>query len=191
MLAQNFARAKSCFSLEPPHAGDMLPRMHVPARLRHFLFPRLTPRFALRVLLFAALTWLIFTQILVPVRIHGISMEPTHLDGDVAFCWRWRYAFSPPNPGDIVAVRFAGPHAVLIKRVVGLPGDTVAFADGRLLRNGTPVAEPYVQEPCNWNLAPRRVEPGNLYVVGDNRSMDIQDHDFGQTDTHRIVGGIL
>ncbi len=78
---------------------------------------------------------------------------------------------------------------VYLKRVVAFPGETVEFKDGVLFVNGQPLQEPYVNGPCNWNLPPREVEPGQVYLVGDNRSMPMEQHDFGQTSERRIVGG--
>ena len=88
-------------------------------------------------------------------------------------------------------VRFAGKKAMLLKRVVGLSGETVAFRDGRLLINGVQQNEPYVKFPCNWNLSPRTVKPGQVYVVGDNRDVPLGMHDFGQVSVARILGGPL
>lgn len=159
--------------------------------LRNFLFPRLNRRFFIRLTLVAAVTWFACTRVLVPMRIHGISMEPTYHDGDFGICWRLRYLFHPPQRGDIVAVRFAGPSAVLLKRVVALAGDEVAFRGGTLYVNGIAQDEPYTAKPCDWELPPRRVESGKVYVVGDNRSLPIEDHVFGQTETKRVIGTIL
>ena len=45
--------------------------------------------------------------------------------------------------------------------------------------------------PWDWTLAPRTVKPGHVYVVGDNRSVSMASHQFGQTPVHRIVGALL
>lgn len=163
----------------------------LPAPVRSFLFPRFTRRFALRLVLVAAATWLVGSRVLVPVRIHGISMEPTYHDGTFGLCSRLRYLFREPRRGDVVGVRFAGPHAMLAKRIVALAGETVAFQDGVLLVNAAPQHEPYIVFPCDWNMPPRLVETGHVYVVGDNRSMAIEDHVFGQAERKRVIGGIL
>jgi signal peptidase I len=77
---------------------------------------------------------------------------------------------------------------ILLKRVVAVAGESVEFREGRLFVDGRGVDEPYVQGPCDWKLPPRRVEKGQIYVVGDNRSMPIEGHDFGQTSLRRVVG---
>lgn len=161
------------------------------ARLRRFLLPDLNRRFALRAALVALAALFVFTQALIPLRIEGRSMEPTYRDGGFNLCWRWRYLLSPPQRGDVAAIRFAGPRVMLLKRVVGLPGETVAFRDGVLLVNGNPINEPYVRTHSDWNLSPRVVAPGKVYVVGDNRGVPMEQHHFGQVEQERIVGGAL
>ena len=115
-------------------------------------------------------------------------MEPTYRDGRVNFCWRLSYIASEPARYDVVLVRFAGKKVMLLKRVVALEGETVEFRDGKLFVDGTQIDEPYVRYACDWNLTPRQVRKGHVYVVGDNRSMPIKSHNFGQTSTMRVMG---
>lgn len=158
--------------------------------LHRFLAPDLNRFFLLRILVLILATLLIFTQVLIPLRIEGQSMEPTYSNG-FNLCWRGRYLFASPQRGDVVVIRFAGNRVLLLKRIVALAGDTVAFAQGRLLVNGQEVDEPYVRFRSGWNLEPRIVEPGKVYVVGDNRGVPMHRHHFGQVDEQRIVGGLL
>jgi signal peptidase I len=156
--------------------------------LRQFFFPSLTPRFLLRTLAVAFVSYGVFSQVLIPMRIHGISMEPTYRNGSFNFCWRGAYLFSKPRRHDVVTVRFAGNRVMLLKRVVALEGEQIEFRDGKLWIDGKVLEESYVRYPCDWNLPPRVVEKGSVYVVGDNRSMSIENHHFGQTSLKRIVG---
>ena len=118
-------------------------------------------------------------------------MEPTYRDGSFAACWRLKYLFASPGRSDIVTVRFAGHRVMLLKRIVALPGETVEFRKGILHLNGVPVDEPYVKHQSSWDLSPRTVEPGHVYVVGDNRGTVMARHRFGQVAVERIVGGVL
>lgn len=118
-------------------------------------------------------------------------MEPTYRNGSFNFYWRVAYLFSEPKQYDVVLVRFAGRKVMLLKRVVALEGEQVEFRDGKLFVDGKEIDEPYVKYPCNWNLPPRQVEKGYVYVVGDNRNVPIESHQFGQAPLKRIQGKIL
>jgi signal peptidase I len=162
--------------------------MALKKNLRQFFFPSLTPKFLLRILGVAFVSYGVFSQVLIPMRIHGISMEPTYRDGTFNFCWRLHSLFSEPQRHDVVAVRFAGNKIMLLKRVVALEGEQIEFRGGKLWVDGKVIEEAYVRYPCDWNLPPRVVEKGSVYVVGDNRNMPIESHHFGQASIKRIVG---
>jgi signal peptidase I len=160
-------------------------------RIRQFFFPRLTRKFFLRLAIVAVCSYILFAHVLTPVHIDGISMEPTYHDGGYTFLFKLRYLFSKPERGDVVAVRIAGKRVMLLKRVVALEGERVEFRKGKLYINGKELREPYVRNPCYWNLSPRKVGPGSVYVVGDNRDMPMEGHQFGETSIKRIVGAPL
>jgi signal peptidase I len=157
-------------------------------RTRQFFFPSLTPKFLIRVLWVAVFSYLFFSQVLMPLRIKGHSMEPTYHNGSVNLLWKLRYLFSKPKRNDVVAVRFAGNRVMLLKRVVAVEDERVEFRNGKLYVDGKEMDEPYVRYPCNWNLTPRLVEKDCVYVVGDKRNMPIEDHYFGQASMKRILG---
>ncbi len=136
----------------------------------------------------AVISFIIFSYILIPFRIHGHSMEPTYKDRGFNFCFRLRYVFSKPSPQDVVAIRFAGKRVMLLKRVIATEGQVVSFQNGKLFIDGKMVDEPYVKYPSDWNLSPRKVEKDRVYVIGDNRNVPIEQHDFGQTSYDRIIG---
>lgn len=154
----------------------------------------------LRAAVWVAVCVVVFKILLVHVRVWGISMLPTCPDQSVYWVNRLAYAWHQPQRGDVVAIRFIPaddsvsrlepPHVMLLKRIIGLPGETVAFKDGRVLINGKILDEPYESDdyPCYWNREPVRVGPDQYYVVGDNRSMPLEDHTHGIYPRSRIVG---
>jgi signal peptidase I len=160
-------------------------------KIRQFFFPPLTPKFLVRAASIALFAYFFFGHLCIPLYIKGYSMEPTYHNGGFTFCWRVRYLFSEPKRYDVVAIRFAGNRWMLLKRVVAVEGEQVEFREGKLLVEGRELDEPYVRFPCNWNLPPRWVEKGCVYVVGDNRSMPIENHHFGQAPMKRIIGVAL
>ncbi len=167
---------------------ERIREMRTMTALRRFLLPRPTAGFLARVLALALVAYLFFGQICIPFRIRGYSMEPAYHNGGFNFCWRLRYLRSLPQRADVVMVRLAGKRVMLLKRVVAVAGEEVEFRGGDLVVDGERIEEPYVTNPYDWNLPPRRVKPGHVYVVGDSRSGPIEAHSFGQTPISRVVG---
>jgi signal peptidase I len=157
----------------------------------------------LRAALWAAVCVVVFRLLFVHIRVDGISMLPTCADQSVHWVSRLAYLWHAPQRGDVVAIRFIPadgainklepPHVMLLKRVIGLPGETIAFKDGRVLIDGEILDEPYEKngDGCNWNCAPVTLGPDQFYVVGDNRSMPPEYHTHGKCERNRIVGKAL
>ncbi len=81
------------------------------------------------------------------------------------------------------------PEADLIKRVIGLPGETVEIADNEVLINGIPLAEPYLREVARTSSMDRITIPEDEYfVMGDNRSRSLDSRSFGPVTREEIVG---
>jgi signal peptidase I len=78
-----------------------------------------------------------------------------------------------------------------MKRIIGLPGETVAFHDGHAYINGRLLDEPYVKSSCDWEHEPIQCGPDQYYVVGDNRSMPFEFHTQGRAERNRIVGKLF
>jgi len=165
--------------------------MTIAGRVRQFFFPSLNRNYLRRILFLGLSSYLVFSYLLIPLHIEGQSMEPTYHDGSFNFCWTLKYFFTPVKRFDVVTVRFTGRSVMLLKRVVGLPGDTLEFREGILYIDEEPLAEPYVQHRLPWNLAPRKIAPEHVYVVGDNRSTIMSRHRFGQVKINRIAGGVI
>jgi signal peptidase I len=144
------------------------------------------------------------------------SMEPTLQVGDRVVVNRLAYRIGDPAHGDVVVfLRPTGPgeaapdgplswvrRAVaqglggtppgsedLIKRVVGVPGDTVAGRNGRLYRNGRRVSEPYLAgRGFTTQFGPVKVKPGYYWVMGDNREDSADSRVFGPVARSALVG---
>jgi signal peptidase I len=177
-----------------PQPASTQPR---PGWLQVLLIGRRPKRTLLRAGIIIVVCFVVFHFLLLPARVQGISMLPTYHTGQFNCVNRLAYLRHEPRRGDVVSVRFAdpgglaGPHVLLMKRVVGLPGETVTFHDGRACINGTPLDEPYVKYPCNWEEWPIVCGPSQYYVVGDNRSMPFALHEQGRAERKRIVGKML
>jgi signal peptidase I len=150
--------------------------------------PRLT---AIRVAVLVVSAVVVFGFVLLPVRLTGISMEPTYNDGELNFANRLAYAWRLPARGDVVAIRMAGPSVLYVKRIVGLPGEQVEIEMGVVKIDGEPLLEPTVVRKAPWNLPPLTLGPDEYFVVGDNRAMSIRNHDLGRATRNRIIGKLI
>lgn len=98
------------------------------------------------------------------------SMIPTlQIKDRVLVCKFW-YRFSDPKRGDIVVFKYPmDPKRDFVKRVVGLPGDTVELQEGTVLINGEPQSEPFVKNHDRFTMPALRVPDGSYFCMGDNR----------------------
>ena len=126
-----------------------------------------------------------------PVWIQGESMEPTYHDGALRVINLAVYRWRDPRPGEVVAIRLAGRRVMYLKRVLAVPGETVAFHGGTLWINGAPRAEPYVVRTGAWNVAATQGKADEYFVAGDNRAMPAEYHLFGWVSRSRIAGGMF
>ena len=170
-----------------------VPATRSPGWLRVALIGRNPKRTAIRALVLAVFCFVffkffIFKFIVLPVRIEGNSMYPTYHDWGINFVNRLSYRHTLPQRGDVVGIRMAGPSVMLMKRIVGLPGETVAFENGRLMVNGAEMPEPYMQHYSYAPyMSPVTLGPNEYYVIGDNRP----NSDQGRIERERIMGKIL
>lgn len=143
-----------------------------------------------RVALVAAAAFLVVRFVLTPSLVRGESMEPTYPRRGVNAVARWRFWFRGPRRGEVVVLRWRG-RTTLLKRVLAFAGETVEFRDGVCYVDDAPLDEPWVVLRGDWNLPPRTVAPGRIYVMGDNRSMDADAHVGGEISLSRLIGGPL
>jgi signal peptidase I len=144
-----------------------------------------------RIGVLAVLSVVTFGWLMTPTRVRGVSMEPTYRDATLNLVNRVIYKTRRPTRGDIVAIRLAGPHVLYIKRIIGLPSERVSIVDGIVHINGEPLYEPYVVKRAPWNYDEVTVGAAEYFVIGDNRSMKIGDHDFGRVDARRVLGRLV
>ena len=151
-----------------------------------------SPRRTLRVaLLLALLTFVVFRYVVLPVRVQGLSMEPTFHNRSIHLAYMLAYAKHPPRRGDIVLISMSGRGTMYMKRVLALPGERISFMGGQLFINGKPVSEGYLKQRGSWTMPEMSLRPDEYFVAGDNRSVDISYHMLGSVYRSDILGGIL
>jgi signal peptidase I len=167
------------------------PASNLPQFLRTLAIGRHPKRTLIRLVILVVTSFVVFRYILIPVRVTGISMEPTYHNRSVNFIYRMAFLRHPPRRGDVVGIRFSTEALMYMKRIVGLPGETIAFSRGRVVVNGVRQEEPYVANYSNWEFPVGTLGPDEYYVVGDNRSMPPKFHEQGRVESARIVGRVV
>lgn len=122
-------------------------------------------------------------------QVQGQSMEPNLHTAQRLVVEKVTYRFHGPRRGDIVVLDLpeAGPE-LLIKRVIGLPGETISSQDGQVYINGEPLEEPYVTSPGGRDTAEQVVPPLHVFVMGDNRQFSNDSRNFGPVPIDDVIG---
>lgn len=150
---------------------------------------------SLYILVVLLLTFLIVKYVAVRTEVIGSSMEPTLSDDDNLIVQKWTYHFSDPERFDVIVFPFQhGTNVNYIKRVIGLPGETVKIDwDGNIYIDGEILEENYGKEViANPGLAVEEIHLGEneYFVLGDNRndSSDSRDPSVGNIYRKDIIG---
>ncbi len=124
--------------------------------------------------------------------IDGPSMQPTFYTGQFVLISRLNYLFGTPERGDVVVFNAPGNDAndpPLIKRLIGLPGETVEFRDARVYINGVLLDEPYLNEAClRCDDRSITIDADEFFLMGDNRNNSHDSRAFGAVAHERIIG---
>lgn len=119
-------------------------------------------------------------------------MAPTLLDGDRVLVDKRAYRDALPRRGDLVVFNSPRDGEVTLKRVVGVPGDSVAIEDGVLVVNGRRPVEPYTTPEAidTVYFGPARVRAASVFVLGDNRADSIDSRDYGLVTQDELIGRV-
>ncbi|NLF76883.1 MAG: signal peptidase I [Chloroflexi bacterium] len=165
-----------------------------------------------QILVLALLMVMVIRNFIHNYRIDGISMEPNFHNHQ--FLIVNRYAYCPgihieipvvnvslfdktwcariPTRGDVVIFEYPrDPSRDFIKRVIGLPGETVEVRNGQVYVDGVLMPEPFGPNPGSYNAPPLTVGPNEVYVMGDNRNNSSDSHLWGPLELDNIIGKAL
>lgn len=157
---------------------------------------------------------LIKTFLVQAFYIPSASMRDTLLEGDRVMVNKLAYRFGEPDRGDVVvfdspledhhpdenvlgaivrnvgeALGLSTPDSALIKRVIGVGGDTLEIVGNTVIINGVPIAEPYLTRAVNMpDFGPIDVPEGHVFVMGDNRNQSEDSRRFGTVPEDSIIG---
>jgi signal peptidase I len=117
------------------------------------------------------------------------SMEPTIMPGERVLTDKLFWHFYGIERGMILVFDPPIPSPdPFIKRVIGLPGDTVEVRDGKVWINGQALDEPYLEAPPHYTYPPITVPEGHLFMMGDNRNMSNDSHAWGTVAIAKVRG---
>jgi len=160
-------------------------------RIKHIMFGRNPVRTMVRATLLALLAFIVFGFIARPVRVSGISMEPTLSDGTIHFVNLVKYWWLEPKRGETVVIAMPGGRAFYMKRILALPGETIAFKDGVRYIDGSVIPEPYLRDLGDWTLQSTKIPEGHYFVAGDNRLTMFDSHTLGLVEREKVEGVLV
>jgi len=120
--------------------------------------------------------------------VYGQSMEPNLHDHQRLIIEKVSYRLRQPERAEIVVVDLPSMSEKLIKRVIGLPGDTISIEMGVVYINGIVLDEPYIFNPDRRTVMPQVVPEGQYFVMGDNRGNSNDSRSFGTVTLEMLVG---
>ncbi len=122
------------------------------------------------------------------IRVEGISMEPSLHEGQFVVVNRIAYRWNEADRGDIIVFRFPlNPSRRFIKRVIGLPGNTVTIRGGDVYIDGQVLDEPYLAATPRYD-GEWVIGPDELFVLGDNRNNSSDSQNWGPLPIEEIIG---
>ena len=157
-------------------------------------------KFSLQLLAIVAITTVTFTKIIIPVRVDGQSMYPTLHDEDIAIVNALSLERSDIKRFDIVVLKCEKLDKDIVKRVIGLPGDTLVYRDDKLYINGTYYDEKYLnkdyiakakikyQTELFTNDFEITLNDDEIFVLGDNRLQSADSRTLGTFKYSDIIG---
>jgi signal peptidase I len=120
--------------------------------------------------------------------VYGQSMEPNLHTNQRLIVEKVSYKIHPPRRGDIVVIDVDGLEVPLIKRVIGLPGETVEVHDNTVYINGQALQETYLANVTQHDYGPTRIPVHHVFVMGDNRNASNDSRYFGSVALEQVIG---
>ena len=149
-------------------------------------------RETLLVIIIAAILYFGLQLIVQDYSIREYSMEPNFTEGQRVLANKIVYKFHGPERGDVVIFRPPPPYdsqeIPFIKRIIGLPGETVEIKNGSVYINSTELDEPYITQPPRYTLSKIEIPEDNYFVLGDNRNNSNDSHTGWTVPRENIIG---
>lgn len=174
---------------------------------------RVLVRESFETIILALLVFMVLHLSIQNYRVEGPSMQPTLAEGEYLIVNKLvylridpaevagllpfynrqeetdRFIFHPPERGEVIVFRSPhDPDRDFVKRVIGIPGDTIEIVQGNVYLDGVLLVEPYVTRRDNSTMSPVHVEPGTFFVLGDNRGSSNDSRSWGAVPAENLIG---
>jgi signal peptidase I len=173
----------------PPMSPDKSPPEYVPGKWRALRVVREVLETMVPAVIIALLINLMLAQ---ATRVYGQSMEPNlHTDQRLVvekISYNHLLHLRGAQRGDVVVFRVSPESDLLIKRIIGLPGDRVEIRSGQVFINGELFSEPYLSQPTFGDFGPIDIPPLHVFVLGDNRGFSNDSRSFGSLSLDTVIG---
>ena len=173
----------------PPLSPDKSPPEYVPGKWRALRVVREVLETMVPAVIIALLINLMLAQ---ATRVYGQSMEPNlHTDQRLVvekISYNRLLHLRGAQRGDVVVFRVSPESDLLIKRIIGLPGDRVEIRSGQVFINGELFNESYLSQPTFGDFGPVDIPPLHVFVLGDNRSFSNDSRSFGTLSLDAVIG---
>jgi len=175
----------------PPAAIPDISRLHISAQTTHHGLRNEIRVWTRDLLIAIGLALVIIVFLYQPVKVEGTSMAPLLSDQERIFINKFVYRFESIHRGDVVVFWYPLDRSKsFIKRVIGLPGETVEIRHGEVFVNGNQIPEPYV--PSQYedisDFGPVKVPKSSYFVMGDHRISSNDSRVFGSVASQFIYG---
>lgn len=136
---------------------------------------------------------LVRTFVAQPFLVSGSSMEPTFMNGDYLLVDELTYHLRAPERGEVIVFKYPeNPSSYFIKRIIGLPGETVVIKNGMVsvIDQGKKIVlhEPYIDQPMTTSDFEETLGSNQYFVMGDNRNFSFDSRSWGPLPTDDIIG---
>lgn len=136
-----------------------------------------------------AIFFFVYIFLVQPHRVKGDSMLPNFHDGELLLTEKITYRIYKPERGDVIVFKAPQRNVDFIKRIVGIPGDTVRIEDGTVFINDRELVEPYETQKTQ-GTATVMLEKDDYFVLGDNRGSSSDSRSFGPVKRNSIRGRV-
>ena len=144
---------------------------------------------AIETILLSLVLFLGINAVSARIRIESISMQPTLYAGDFVIVNKIAYWVGSPSRGDVIIFHYPPDpeREPYIKRIIGLPGDTVRVSSGKVMVNNHPLIEPYISANPMYE-GEWKIPDDSLFVLGDNRNSSSDSHQWGMVPLENVIG---